>query len=470
MKKFILTAISVFSMCSCSDFLYSEPVESISITEQLGTKKGMLQSLNGAYYQLRSIYFTKTALVYGDLMSGNLKFAPILSGNITIDAQVNNVYQFDDQSTGSNLQYLYSDMYQLINNVNLILQYADQLPDASPSEISEIKAEALALRAFAHFHLLKYYAQNYTYTADASHPGIVYNTEPLKVGVDYPSRKTVAENFVLLQNDIQQSIVLFQPTHAIPEGQKKNFMNADAAKILAAEIALWKNDWQKAADYSNDVIQNSAFTLTPSSEVENNWAFSESVFEIANTNTDDFPAFGVYSIPNSGSIPRYVASDDIYNLYSSDDNRRSLFETRNLKTNTTGGSPLLPYHFTRKYKIKTGSLIYRLSLAYFIRAEASLRLGNTAQSLTDLNMIRNRAGLANLTSVTSDILLEEKRKEFVFENQYFFDLMRNHRNIVRNNGCISVNCSPSYPNNKFVLPIPEKTIITNAFMQQNPGY
>ncbi|MFC3157958.1 hypothetical protein ACFOEQ_05165 [Chryseobacterium arachidis] len=52
----------------------------------------------------------------------------------------------------------------------------------------------------------------------------------------------------------------------------------------------------------------------------------------------------------------------------------------------------------------------------------------------------------------------------------FFDLMRNHKNIVRNNGCISTNCSPTYPNNKFVAPIPQASVNINSAMQQNPGY
>jgi len=471
MKRLIFSIISIVSLASCSDFLYSEPVESVSITEQLGSKQGMLESLNGAYYQLRSIYFTEAALTYGDLLSGNLKFSPSASsGNISIDATVSNVYQFDDQKMDSDLSLFYSDMYGMINNVNLILQYADQLPDATVAEISEIKAEALALRAFAHFHLYKYYAQNYTYTADASHLGIVYNTKPLTIGEDYPSRGTAASNFTLLENDIQTSISLFQATPAIPVGQKKNFMNIDAAKMLAAEIALWKNDWQKAYEYSNAVITDTSNILTPSTDVATDWALSESIFEIANTNNNDFPAATIYNFISAANKSNYVATDDVYSLYSTNDLRKSLFETQNLKTTTSAGSPNLPYHFTKKYKLKTGSLIYRLSLAYFIRAEADLRLGNSSQALNDINTVRNRAGLTNLTSINLDVLLEEKRKEFVFENQYFFDLMRNHKNVVRNNGCLSNNCSPTYPNNKFVLPIPHASITINSAMQQNPGY
>lgn len=470
MKKTIFLIISIVTLSSCSDFLRTEPVEKISINEQLSTKQGVLESLNGAYYQLRNTYFSEANFVYGDLLSGNLKFSPQNSGVVTQDISVNLIYNFDDQSIASNLSYFYSDMYQIINNTNLILQYTNQLTDATPAEMSEIKAEAFAIRAFAHFQLYKYYAQNYTFTTDASHLGIVYNTQPLKAGVDYPQRKTAAEVFVLLENDIQQSLSLFQPIHAIPAGQKKNFMNSDAVKLLGAEIALWKNDWQKAYSYADDLINTTTLTLTPASAVSTDWAVSESVFEIANSSTGEFPAGLVYNYVSSATKSSYNASTDVYNLFTSSDNRKNLMETQNLKTGTTATSTNLPYYFTKKYKLQTGSLIYRLSLAYFIRAEAALRSGNSQQALSDINLIRNRAGISALSSVNIDILLEEKRKEFVFENQYFFDLIRNHKNIIRNDGCISTNCNPSYPNNKFVVPIPQATININSNMQQNPGY
>lgn len=470
MKKIILLSISIFSLLSCGDFLRTEPVEKISINEQLSTKQGVLESLNGAYYQLRSTYFSEPNFVYGDLLAGNLKFTPQNSGAVTQDNSVNLIYNFEDQITASNLSYFYGDMYQIINNVNLILQYTDLLSDATAAEIKEIKAEALALRAFVHFQLYKYYSQNYTYTTDASHLGIVYNTQPLKAGVDYPKRKTAAEVFMLLENDIEQSLILFQPNHAIPAGQKKNFMSSEATKLLGAEIALWKNDWQKAYNYADDLVNTTSLTLTPASDIATQWAVSESIFEIADNSTGEFPAGSVYNYVSSASKSSYNASTDIYNLFVPNDNRRSLLETRNLKTGTSSGAPNLPYYFTKKYKLQTGSLIYRLSLAYFIRAESAIHIGNVQQALSDINMIRNRAGISSLTSVSLDILLEEKRREFVFENQYFFDLMRNHKNIIRNNGCISTNCNPTYPNNKFVVPIPQGTITINSNMQQNPGY
>ncbi|WP_267406519.1 MULTISPECIES: RagB/SusD family nutrient uptake outer membrane protein [unclassified Chryseobacterium] len=475
MKKIIVGTVFWMSVVSCSDFLVSEPVEQISIVDQLSNKKGMLQALNGAYYQVRFTYNSEASYIYGDLLSGNIAFTPSSTGIISIPTRVVRIYNFDDQPASSNISGIYSSSYQLINNVNLILQYADALPDATDQEINEIKAEALALRAFSHFQLFKYYAQNYTYTSNASHPGIVYNTEPLKVGVDYPSRKTTAETFALLQDDIDSALSLIQPDKAIPAGESKNFITPVALKTIAAEIALYRNDWQKAYDYSIDIINNSGLQLTAQSDLVNNWGNAESIWELANTDENDSPLSLIYTFvkaigDETQTWPLYSASNDVYNMYSQDDLRKQLFDTYNISTKSSAGTASLPYHFTKKHNGTTTNIVYRLSLLYFIRAEAALHLGNTAQALADINIIRNRAGLNTLNSITIDVLIEEKRKEFAFENQYFFDLMRNHKNIVRNNGCISTHCSPSYPNDKFVASIPQAALEVNSNMQQNPGY
>lgn len=471
MKKIFFLAIVLFSAVSCRDFLEHEPVEAISISTQLATKKGVLEALNGAYNQLRDNYFTEAAYTYGDLQSGNLNYPPNTSGTISVPVRVDNAYQFDDQPSASKLKDYYTNSYQVINNVNLILQYVDKLTDATSQEINEIKAEALALRAFVHFQLLKYYGQNYTYTPDASHLGIVYNIAPLKVGVDFPSRRTAAETFDLLEKDITEALSLVQTQHAIPAGESINFMNPVAVKALAAEIALWKNDWSKAYQYSGEIITESGLSLTPKNEFLSKWALSEMILYFANTAENQSHTANLYNFKTNTNRSSYVASEDIYNLYTSDDLRKQLFETQNLKTSVTGSSQSnLPYYFTKKYKVQNYSPVYRLSLVYFMRAEASLHQGNALQALEDVNAIRNRAGLPSLTQISMDVLLEEKRKEFVFENQYFFDLMRNHKNIIRNNGCIANSCSPSYPNNRFVLPIPQESVMINSNMKQNPGY
>ena len=471
MKRFIITIAICSSIVSCSDFLTREPVEQVSINDQLSTKDGILVALNGAYYQLRSTLHAEASYTYGDLLTGNLGFSPSSNTSlISPSSLTERIYNFDDSKMESNAVSFYTNAYQLINNLNLILQYVDNLDDATESEKNEIKAESLAMRALMHFQLCKVYGQNYTYTADASHLGIAYNTAPLKVGIDYPVRKTVAETFALLESDITRSISLFQNEKAIPAGLTRNFLSINAAKAIAADIALWKNDWQKAYDYSTDLIENSGLNLYDHATSGSDWAISELILELANTNNNVSNVGSIYNYTSASNRSKYVASDDLMNSYPANDKRRELYENRPLRTSVNGSNTTVPYFFTTKFKNNVSNAVYRLSEFYFIRAEAALHLGNTQQALNDINKIRTRAGIPELSSITIDLILEEKRREFAFENKSFFDLMRNHKNIVRSAGCISTNCSPTYPNDKFVLPIPQETINVNANMQQNPGY
>lgn len=474
MKKIIVSLTFLLTLNSCRDFLVVEPVEQISIKTQLSTKDGMLVALNGAYYQLKSSTIHSTApYVYGDLLSGNLGFSPSNStGLISAPNAVENLYNFEESKlqNATTTSSFYSGSYSLINNLNLILQYIDDLTDATESEKKEIKAEALAMRAFMHFQLYKMYGQNYTYTSDASYLGIVYNTAPLKVGIDYPSRKTVAETFSLLEIDITTAISLFQNEQAIPVGEKRNFFSSNVAKAVAADIALWKNDWQKAYDYSTDIINNSGLSLYTNTSITNDWALSELILELPNSNENNSIISTLYSYNTASSRSNYVASGDLMNLYSAGDQRRTFYESRNIRTSINGTFTTVPYFFTTKFKFNVSNSVYRLTEFYFIRAEAALRLGNNNQALSDINTIRTRAGIPVLAVINMDLLLEEKRREFAFENKTFFDLMRNHKNVVRNTGCISTKCNLTYPSDYFVLPIPQQTIDVNSAMQQNPGY
>ncbi|MDO5614730.1 MAG: RagB/SusD family nutrient uptake outer membrane protein [Cruoricaptor ignavus] len=474
MKKILIIISSVVLLQSCKDFLSREPVEQISINTQLSTKRGVLEALNGAYVTYRSSILFYAKFSYGDLLSGNLGFSPNPSGSnagvIAAYNQVDLLYNFDDVTISSELNSFYTTSYQAINNINLILQYVDELADATTNEKNQIKAECLALRASLHFELLKIYSQNYTYTADASHLGIIYNTAPVKVGIDYPARKTVAESADLLVEDITNAIELFTDNKALPVGLDKNFMSRNAAKMIASEIYLWKNDWQNAFDVSNDLILNSGISLASSSDYTTSWALAESVLELTNNKENNSSLEAIYNYDSQSSYSKFAISNDVYSLFDNNDLRLNLYEQQSLNTRLSSGNQNLPYTFTKKYKMGVAGLVYRITEAYFIRAESALNLGNTSQALQDINSVRQRAGLQNITSLSIDDLLIEKRKEFLCENKYFFDLMRYHKNIVREDGCISNNCNPTYPFDKFVAPIPQNAIEYNGNMVQNPSY
>ena len=142
--------------------------------------------------------------------------------------------------------------------------------------------------------------------------------------------------------------------------------------------------------------------------------------------------------------------------------------------------------------------IIRFTDVLLMLAEAEGRTGS--KSLININKVRTRAGLAAYTSFTSDDDFEkklslERRLEFAFENQRWFDLLRFNKTFINSaNKAEAVmtahftNLSSTYlgfttipvtlddlfknVKDRAVLPIPQYEIDTNSnlVINQNPGY
>ena len=478
--KYITIAFLIFSVQSCSDFLEQEPGLRTSIDELLQNKQGVLRALNGIYNELEANVRGERFAVYADLQGGNIKFSPISStGQITAPLNIREVYSFEDLAETSNFNLFYGESYDIINQANLILEYIPSLPDATETEKNKIKAEALTIRAYTHFLLALVHTQNYSYTSAASHPGIVYNTESIKSGVKYPARKTAAETYALIIDDLKTALENYSDTSSLA-GPSYSFFNKNNTKALLARVYLYKRDWVNAYETANDVITNSGFTLVSSSDLAAQWSdpdlpLSETLMEFSISKDSEGTVSSSMSSNfgyNGSTYARYTASNDLIDLYENNDIRKQLFVTTPLSTLVNGVRRDMSYNFTKKYQDNAGYVAFRLSEMYLIRAEAAFENNRSDLALADINIIRARANASLLTSTANlkeDILLE-RRKELCFEGQFFFDLTRNHMGITRNDGCVSNNCSITYPSLKFVLPIPLYNTNLNENLQQNESY
>jgi len=481
--KYITIAILIFSLQGCSDFLEQEPGTQTSIDELLQNKEGVLIALKGLYRDVEANVRGERFAVYSDLQGGNIKFTPSSSGSslgqITAALNIREVYSFEDSAESSNFVSFYSGSYNIINEANLILEYTDKLKDATDTEKKQIKAEALTIRAYAHFLLSLVYCQNYGYTPDASHLGIVYVTESIKSGLKYPKRETLATTYSLIINDLKTAIEEYSSSSAIT-GPVYSYFNKNNAKALLARVYLYKKDWENAYQTANDVITNSGIKLMSSEDFLAQWIqpdlpVSEALLEFSipkdseNAATTSMANYFGYT---ENTYAKYVATNDLVDLYENNDIRKQLFLPAYLQTLENGLLTLVIYNFTRKFQDNAGYVAFRISEMYLIRAEAALETNQPALAMEDVNTIRARANatlLTNTTNLKEDILLE-RRKELCFEGHLFFDLARNHKDISRNDGCISTNCSMTYPSLKFVLPIPQYNINLNENLQQNESY
>ncbi|SFC79703.1 SusD family protein [Algibacter lectus] len=479
------TLIALLLTCfNCSSFLEQEPGSQTSITELLDTTDGVVTALNGAYHDLEANVRGERYATYADMQAGNITFTPTETGNntgqITVPFNIENVYNFTDIADDSNLDGFYDDSYDIINQTNLILEYVNALTDSNDNIKNQIRAEALTIRAYVHFILSQVYAQNYGYTADASHLGLVYSKTTLTNGITYPSRETLATTYDLIIDDLTSAINNYSNTLLL-DGPTYSYFNKVSTQALLARVYISKYDWQNAYDLANEVILNSGKTLTPSEDYIAEWEktdlpISEVLLEFSIPRDTGGTVGGSlsssYGFTSTIDYADYVASEDLLNLFETNDLRGQLFLETNLPTLIDGELEDRPYYFTKKFQDNPGFVAIRLSEMYLIRAEASLGLENLEDCKDDINILRNRANATLLTETTNleDALLLERRKEMCFEAQYLFDLARFQQNIVRGADCVSQTCNLIYPSGKYILPIPDSNIELNSNLQQNDTY
>lgn len=489
MKKFILIFTTAL-FWNCSDFLKVQPVEDISIEEQLSTLNGTLQALNGAYRSTSNLMMSEVYNMYCEVVSGNASFMPSKANNsnkgtISVKSSIINVYNFDDLATDSDLESFYDGCYQVINNLNLILRYVDGVSDATSQQKNQIKAEALSLRAFVHFSLLRVYSQNYGYTPNATHLGIVYNTQPLLVGVDFPARDNCATSYQKVIDDLLSADALFTGTPAFNFGPPNSYFNRYSAKALLARVYLYAHQWQNAINLASEVINFSGVSLLTQSNYVSQWEqfspSSEVLLEFSpNQNganiTFSMTVFYGQQPANSSSIS-LVASSDLLPLFDSNDIRgSSMHILENIQTlNSLNQLELKPYYFSRKYQNNDGAVELRLSEMYLIRSEAHARLGNLTAAVADFNTIHTRAGNTAKSFSTIpqflDELFKERRRELCYERHLIFDYGRFQKSIDRGTACLSPTiCILNYPSPKYILPIPQKNLNLNENLIQNESY
>ena len=67
---------------------------------------------------------------------------------------------------------------------------------------------------------------------------------------------------------------------------------------------------------------------------------------------------------------------------------------------------------------------FRFAEAVLIASEAAFELGQSAKAITYINMVRERAGIQLLSTITLDDIIQERRVEFAFEDHRYWDLKR----------------------------------------------
>lgn len=433
MKKFkwivILLALVTFS---CEDFLAKEPYDIITDDVVIRTAEDAENVLLGVYSALQS------SNAYGNQIVGT---PGILSDELVHTGSFPTVAEMENNAVLSNnvtIQNLWGAYYAGIYRANVVIERIETI-EVEAAEKNRIIGEAKFLRALMHFDLVKLFG------------GIPYaattNLSELRT-IDRSSAETVYGELI---SDLEESVTLLA---GVDQGNNKR-ANDWVAKALLARVYLYSGDKPKAGNLANDIIENGPYVL------ETNYA---SVF-IGNSKEVLFEIF--FNAQDQNQMAFYFRTTGRYE-YGPSPQIQAAFEAGDARAAmiaAVGDGRFQVAKYTDRANGTDQTVVLRLADMYLIRAEANI--GST-QADDDVNAIRNRAGLGDISGVDIDDILQERFVELCFEGHRWNDLIRTGKATA----VMSAINPNTWQATDALMPIPQREIQQNSTLtgKQNPGY
>ena len=461
--KYIAILFVAVGLSACGDdFLEINPSNALPTESAIQTLDDLETVLIGAYSQMQnSDYYGRYFILVPDVMGDDVKQ----------NASANRAKEWAEYN-GTDLDFIseeiWTEIYEVVNRANTVINSDVEVAAAIQADANQFKGEAYAIRALAHFDVCRIYAQHYGFTADASHPGVPIVTEFDETAE--PSRASVGAVYSAVLSDLDQAISL------MTKDRGTGFFSSASAKAIKARIQFYMEDYAAAAATASDVISTSGVSLTGTDAYLDAWAGigtpPDALLEVIMTESDNNGSDALGRMYINEGYGDYLPSEDLLNILDSTDLRSELF-----KFDETIGGGIYGDLRMNKFPSTRGednSPVIRLSEIYLIRAESRARTGDEAGAMEDLMAVRLRAWptAPAVTATGADLIEEiitERRREFAFEGVRLWDLMRLKRGVVRDD-CTSSICEIAYPNDRFILPVPQQEIAANPSMVQNPGY
>lgn len=448
--KILIVIGVILSQFSCKKFLEIAP-PSNSLVPAI-----VFKSDDVATSAVLGIYSTMTRSGYASGDNNSISTICGLTADEYIAYNSNLVPFYTNQIQPDNgvITSIWASIYQRIYASNSVLEGLSATNSVSASVKSELQGEALFLRAFNYFYLVNLFG-----------PVPLHLTTSLQLNT-HAERAPVENVYKQIIADLKNAEALLGDSYLTSERIRPN---KAAANALLARTFLYLQDWINAEIYSAKVIdKRDLYTLIPLDNIflKNSQEAIWQLMPTANSNTND----GNLLILTTTPIQVSLSVDFAINSFEAGDHRKASWVR--VFTNATG-----TYYHPYKYKVKSSptvteySMVLRLAEQYLIRSEARANQNNLSGSLSDLNMIRKRASLADLSNnVSKSQLLSAIQKERSIElfsewGHRWFDLKRTG-NVTVALSTIKGNWQPT----DILFPISKDEVTRNSNIIQNEGY
>lgn len=495
-----ITLIACFTLLfSCEK--YYDPTEYIDEESALTNEADVATATIGSYALLKSEAYIRSGHFLMEYPGDAVAQGQSSGDDLT------RAYRYNHINTSGHATNFWSQSYKIVAAANKVIEF---VPDNASAGLLQLKGENLYLRAMVHFYLVRVFGRPYP-QGKGENMGVPILREGLTdEETAVLTRSSVKEvyNFVLAD--------LLKAAELMSENKSNSFASKEVAYALLSRVYLYMEDNANAIKYANLVINSGRYSLLEGSEYQGFFKSSpdnnrETIFCIRHTKVEDRGMSSINSMYFSGDVAgnplgqgvsgwaEIYASKKYYDLlqiYPND--LRNSFITPYLLDGKLQYNqkltPVTPMYYVNKYALQEGQInlsspiFLRLAEIYLIRAEAQAKLGNTAEAIADVNLLRQRAGLSGAALRTTsnlqtagmtvlDAVMQERYLELAFEGHRAYDLFRNNMPMERNYpGTHSLNNTPTTNITQKVLPtdprvvfyVPQAEINRNSNLKQNP--
>ena len=457
--------LALFCTTSCNDWLEVKPKTEEEADKLFSTLDGFKSALAGVYIGMSQTELYGREMTFGmvGVLGQEWGSGSDLGNQYSAYSYLLN-YNYEQVVSKALIDAVWNKMYEGIANVNTLIQYSDLKREVLGDYYGVVRGEALALRAYMHFDLLRLFAP-YDFSAEAkvaipyvleAKPAIAPQLTPTKF-VEY-ALKDVEAALELLKSD---PILTGEDVSGVDNGYlaNRNFhLNYYAVLGLKARICLYAKDVTAAYGAANEVIlaqqQKGLFPWVKTADITTTEAnlrdrtfSSEHLFAFNTTKLEEYIK-GYFREASLPLMERLMPGE----LYEADDYRTALYETYSGFANVLTKFWQMDKAYVQGQGYvtpKRNRMPIRIAEMYYIAAEA-LKESNIGEALEMLNTLRVHRGLMKLENLDKDQLQEELGREyyreFIGEGQVFFYHKRMNTSIIATANAV------------YVLPMPDDEI------------
>lgn len=426
---FLFMAFSVLLTGCEKEFLDTEPARSISAEQIAETPAANEALLNGIYANMRT-YGVGGSTAHTDY--GHLGLRAALD-HMSNDVVLNNFnwYIFYYNFTGrvqnhSRTEIIWNTYYSFVSDANIVINGLGAIEGLTAEE-DALLGQALALKSFALFNLVRIYSPSYL--GNESAPGIPV---PDRISFEGLPRGTVQDVYDQIIPDLERAVDLLEGFDRMSKQQ----INQNVAQGILARVYLETGNWTEAANAANaarmeySLMTGEEYVNSGFDDIANQeWMWGADIdSESSTTFASFFSHYDSFSGGYGGDLGGYKIIDQrLFNSIPETDARKDVFAE-------AGNEFEFPPLTNTKFRDGTGNFegdyVYmRAAEMYLIEAEALARAGQTEQAIDVLvDLVSTRDPGYGRPALSGQELVDEiylqRRIELWGEGFSFFDLKR----------------------------------------------